>query len=201
MTDVRAFQEHQTRTALLAERERTLDARRFAVQELRQKVAQQAKENQARQEQLILERSRFSQKKAVQDEKVEAKEAHARSQQARVQQLAEEEDRLAATIAACEQAIQAATADLEHRQALEANLRDARGRMTQLKYQLEEKDGQVMKIETRLARMEMATEKRHTALAERLPEYWLPRVVEADAAAGLEGTAGESVLLVDEVTY
>ncbi|CAD2219848.1 hypothetical protein AGDE_04508 [Angomonas deanei] len=198
MTDVRAFHDYQSRTAFMTDREHSLEVRRIAVQELRQRIMREQQESQLRQEQLDQERARYSQKKNVQDEKLRAKEAHAKSQHDHVNNLAEEEERLTASIKQCSEAIEKASSDIEQRKRLEANLREAKDALTRLKYDLEEKDAQVMKMEAKVARIEMTTEKRHNQFAERLPDQWLPRVVEPNHAAGLEGTAGESILLVDD---
>lgn len=200
MTDISAFRDYQTRSTILMERERALEVRRAAVMELRQSVHQLQLENDSREEQLCSERARYAQKKMLQDDKVGAKDAQIRAQQDRLQQLINEEERLTKELQKCTDEVNAAAAELERRQELEGRLREVKERLTQLKYQLEDKDAKVMKLETRLARQEMATEKRHAAVANRIPQCWLPRVVAPEPGTGLEDTAGESVLLVDEAT-
>lgn len=194
------FRNNQTHSTLLMERERAVQTRRLTVQELRQAVQTLQAEARAREEQLQGERANFAHKKLIQDEKVGVKDNQARAQQERVQHLVEEEERLLQAIAASEQEMQQNAAEMEKRQELQRTLRHMRERVTQLKLQLEERDAAVIKLETRLARQEMATEKRHATVAERFPAYALPRVEEAETAMGLEGTAGESLLLVDEMT-
>lgn len=201
MTDISAFRDYQACSTVLMERERAVDLRRASLLELRQSVQQLQSENDSREEQLRGERARYNQKKVVQDDKVDAKEAQVRAHQDRLAQLTAEEERLTAALAASGEAVATATAELERRQELEGRLRDVKERLTQLKYQLEDKDAKTMKLETRLARQEMMTEKRHTAVAERVPQHWLPRIVAAEPGTGLEDTAGESVLLVDEGNF
>lgn len=199
MTEIGAFRDYQSRSTVLAERERTLESRRLAVQELRQTVATLQSENTTREERLSAEREKFHNRKTLQDEKVGAKDAHARAQQDRLAQLTEEEEQLNGALRQCEQQIGVAIAELERRQELEGTLREAKNAMTKLKFQLEEKDAKVMKLETRLARQEMTTDKRHANAAEALPQYWLPRLIETDRTRSLEDTAGESILLVDDL--
>lgn len=184
---------------MLVERERVLDARRTTVMELRQMVSNLTAENRTREEQLANERSRFSERKCAQDAKLSAKDAEARGQQARVMELEEEEERLHKAIAQREGEIASASAEVERRRDIEATLRDAREVLNRSKFNLEEQDAKVMRLETRLARQELVTDKRHAQLAEREPQYWLPRVAEAEKSAALEDTAGESVYLVDEL--
>ncbi|CAG9574612.1 conserved hypothetical protein [Leishmania major strain Friedlin] len=199
MSEVTAFSAYQTRSTLLVERERALDARRTAVAELRQMVATLTAENRTREEQLVAERSRFRDRKSAQDAKVSTKEAEARAQQNRVSVLEEEERQLGSTIAERVEEVRRATAEVERRRDLEKTLCDAREALNKTKFALEENDAKVMRLETRLARQELATDKRHAQLAGRVPQYWLPRVPEADKSASLEDTAGESVYLVDEL--
>ncbi|KPA79211.1 hypothetical protein ABB37_05698 [Leptomonas pyrrhocoris] len=196
---VNAFASHQARSSMLVERERALDARRTTVMELRQMVNNLATENRTREEQLISERSRFNERKSAQDAKLSAKEAEARGQQARVMELEAEEERLSSAIAQRETETAAASAEVERRRDLEATLREAREVLNRAKFNLEEQDAKVMRLETRLARQELVTDKRHAQLAEREPHYWFPRVAEAEKSAALEETAGESLYLVDEL--
>lgn len=198
MTEVSVFRDYQTSSTLLAERERALEARRALVEELRQQVAQIQKENSALEDQLQTQGATFAHKKAVQDEKVGAKESQARAQQDRLQQLVNEEQRLVAEIGECEQQMETTSQEIARRQELEGQLHEAREQLKALKYQLEERDGKVMKLETRLARQEIATGKRHSLVDERLGANALPRVSDTK---GLEDTAGESILLVDDVNY
>lgn len=184
---------------MLVERERALDARRTALVELRQMVGNLAAENRAREEQLAIERSRFSERKSAQDAKLSAKDAEARGQQARVMELEEEEERLSGAIAQRETEMGAAGAEVERRRDLEVTLREAREVLNRSKFNLEEQDAKVMRLETRLARQELVTDKRHAQLSEREPQYWFPRVADAEKSAALEDTAGESVYLVDEL--
>ncbi|KPI84260.1 hypothetical protein ABL78_6694 [Leptomonas seymouri] len=197
---VNAFASHQARSSMLVERERALDARRTALMEMRQMVNSLATENRTREEQLAGERSRFNERKSAQDAKLSAKEAEARGQQARVAELEQEEERLVSAIAQREAETAAASAEVERRRDLEATLREARDALNRSKFSLEEQDAKMMRLETRLARQELMTDKRHAQLAEREPHYWFPRVAEAEKSAALEDTAGESVYLVDELT-
>lgn len=197
---VNAFASHQARSSVLVERERALDARRAALMELRQAVGQLAAENSIREEQLAAERSRFQERKRTQDAKLCAKDAEARGQQARVAELEAEEERLSNAIARREEEAATASAEVDRRRDLEATLREARETFNRTKFRLEEQDAKVMRLETRLARQELVTDKRHALLAEREPQYWLPRMAEVEKSATLEETAGESVYLVDELT-
>ncbi|KAG5478274.1 hypothetical protein CUR178_04989 [Leishmania enriettii] len=199
MSEVTAFSSYQTRSTLLMERERAMDVRRAAVAELRQMVATLTSENRTREEHLVSERSRFRDRKSAQDAKVSAKEAEARAQQSRVSVLEEEERQLSSTIAERAEEMRTAAAEVERRRDLEATLREAREVVKKAKFALEENDAKVMRLETRLARQELTTDKRHAQLAGRVPHYWFPRVPEADKTASLEDTAGESVYLVDEL--
>nr|CAJ2474239.1 unnamed protein product [Leishmania braziliensis] len=199
MSEVTAFSTYQTRSTLLVERERALDARRAGVSDLRQMVAMLTTENRAREEQLAAERSRFRDRKAAQDAKVSTKETEARTQQNRISVLEEEERQLNKTIAERAEEIRTATAEVERRRDLERTLHDAREGLNKAKFALEENDAKVMRLETRLARQELITDKRHAQLAGRVPQYWFPRVPEVDKSASLEDTAGESVYLVDEL--
>ncbi|KAI5688190.1 hypothetical protein MNV84_04231 [Leishmania braziliensis] len=199
MSEVTAFSTYQTRSTLLVERERALDARRAGVSDLRQMVAMLTTENRAREEQLAAERSRFRDRKAAQDAKVSTKETEARTQQNRISVLEEEERQLNKTIAERAEEIRTATAEVERRRDLERTLHDAREVLNKAKFALEENDAKVMRLETRLARQELITDKRHAQLTGRVPQYWFPRVPEVDKSASLEDTAGESVYLVDEL--
>ncbi|GET88983.1 hypothetical protein, conserved [Leishmania tarentolae] len=199
MSEVTAFSAYQTRSTLLVERERALDARRTAVAELRQMVATLTAENCAREEQLVAERSRFHDRKSAQDAKVSTKEADARAQQNRLSALEEEERQLSSSVAERVEEIRTATTEVERRRDLEKTLRDAREALNKTKFALEENDAKVMRLETRLARQELTTDKRHAQLAGSVPQYWFPRVPEADKSTSLEDTAGESVYLVDEL--
>ncbi|AIN98769.1 hypothetical protein LPMP_241360 [Leishmania panamensis] len=199
MSEVTAFSTYQTRSTLLVERERALDARRAGVSDLRQMVAMLTTENRAREEQLAAERSRFRDRKAAQDAKVSTKETEARTQQNRISVLEEEERQLNKTIAERAEEIRTATAEVERRRDLERTLHDAREGLNKAKFALEENDAKVMRLETRLARQELITDKRHAQLTGRVPQYWFPRVPEVDKSASLEDTAGESVYLVDEL--
>ncbi|CAM42323.2 conserved hypothetical protein [Leishmania braziliensis MHOM/BR/75/M2904] len=199
MSEVTAFSTYQTRSTLLVERERALDARRAGVSDLRQMVAMLTTENRAREEQLAAERSRFRDRKAAQDAKVSTKETEARTQQNRISVLEEEERQLNKTIAERAKEIRTATAEVERRRDLERTLHDAREGLNKAKFALEENDAKVMRLETRLARQELITDKRHAQLTGRVPQYWFPRVPEVDKSASLEDTAGESVYLVDEL--
>ncbi|CAJ1008969.1 hypothetical protein Q4I28_004282 [Leishmania naiffi] len=199
MSEVTAFSTYQTRSTLLVERERALDARRAGVSDLRQMVAMLTTENRTREEQLAAERSRFRDRKAAQDAKVSTKETEARTQQNRISVLEEEERQLNKTIAERAEEIRTATAEVERRRDLERTLHDAREGLNKAKFALEENDAKVMRLETRLARQELITDKRHAQLTGRVPQYWFPRVPEVDKSASLEDTAGESVYLVDEL--
>ncbi|CAJ1025843.1 hypothetical protein, conserved [Leishmania lindenbergi] len=199
MSEVTAFSTYQTRSTLLVERERALDARRAGVSDLRQMVAMLTTENRTREEQLAAERSRFRDRKAAQDAKVSTKETEARTQQNRISVLEEEERHLNKTIAERAEEIRTATAEVERRRDLERTLHDAREGLNKAKFALEENDAKVMRLETRLARQELITDKRHAQLTGRVPQYWFPRVPEVDKSASLEDTAGESVYLVDEL--
>ncbi|KAG5503483.1 hypothetical protein JKF63_05622 [Porcisia hertigi] len=199
MSEVSAFSAYQTRSTVLVERERALDAHRAAVAELRQSVTALTNENRTREEQLVGERSRFKDRKSAQDAKVAAKEAEACAQQSRLSALEEEERQLSGAIAERGEGVQTATAEVERRQDLERILRDAREALNKVKFALEENDAKVMRLETRLARQELTTDKRHSQLAERVPQFWFPRVPEDDKSASLEDMAGESVFLVDEL--
>ncbi|KAF5225919.1 hypothetical protein ECC02_000848 [Trypanosoma cruzi] len=197
MTDFAAFREFQARSSIIAERERAVDLRRKLLQELTQNVQQLTEECKRRDEQLQQERLRFAQRKAAQDEKVNAKEAQGQAQRERVAALDVEETRLRTAIAEREEEMQRVHEELAQRQSLTSKLREAKEGLTNLKCQLEEWDAKVMKLETRIAKMEMVVEKRHNVIAERLPKYDMPRI-EADRGNNLEETAGESILLIDE---
>ncbi|KAG5477794.1 hypothetical protein LSCM1_05093 [Leishmania martiniquensis] len=199
MSEVTAFSAYQTRSTLLMERERAMDVRRAAVAELRQMVATLTNENRNRDEQLVTELSRFRDRKAAQDAKVSAKEAEARAQQNRVSVLQEEERRLSGNIAERAEEVRTGTTEVERRRDLEATLHEVREVLKKAKFALEESDAKVMRLETRVARQELATDKRHVQLAGRVPHYWFPQVSEADKSSPLEDTAGESVYLVDEL--
>ncbi|KEG07672.1 hypothetical protein DQ04_09131010 [Trypanosoma grayi] len=198
MADFAAFRDYQTRSSILAEKERAVELRRRMLQELTQNVQLLSDECKRREEQLQQERHRFAQRKAVQDEKVGAKDNQGRAQRERVAALDAEEMRLRCDIADREEEMQRVEAELQQRHALSGKVREAKEGLTQLKCQLEERDAKVMQLETRVARMEMAAEKRHALIAERLPSYRLPRI-EAERSGGLEETAGESILLIDEL--
>ncbi|RNF26205.1 uncharacterized protein Tco025E_01669 [Trypanosoma conorhini] len=197
MADFAAFREFQARSSIVVERERAVDLRRRMLQELTQNVQQLTEECRRREEQLQPERLRFAQRRAAQDEKVGAKEAQGQAQRERVAALDAEETRLRAAIAEREEEMQRVHGELQQRQSLSVRLQEAKGGLTRLKCQLEEWDAKVMKLETRTAKMEMTAEKRHAALAERLPAYDMPQI-EAERGGALEDIAGESILLVDE---
>ncbi|ESL11410.1 hypothetical protein TRSC58_00840 [Trypanosoma rangeli SC58] len=197
MTDFAAFRDFQTRSSILVERERAVDLRRKMLQEMTQNVQHLAEECRRREEQLQKERLRFAQRKALQDEKMNTKEGQAQAQRERVVALDAEESRLRIVIAEREEEMQRVHVELVQRQALSSKLQEAKKGLTCLKCQLEERDAKVMKLETRVAKMEMAVENRHAVLAERLPSYDMPRI-EDKHGTGLEETAGESILLIDE---
>ncbi|KAK7195601.1 hypothetical protein NESM_000488800 [Novymonas esmeraldas] len=199
MSEVTAFSAYQTRSTVLAERERALDARRAAVAELRLVVATLTSENRGREEHLVAERTSFRDRKAVQDAKVSAKEAEAQAQHHRLGELEAEERRLSGAIAKHEEETRTATTEVERRLDLECTLKEAKEALNKAKFALEENDAKVMRLETRLARQELSTDKRHSQLVDWVPEYRFSRVAEADKAASLEDTAGESVYLVDEL--
>lgn len=201
MADTAGFRDYQSRSTVVMERDRALEARRAAVKELRDTVAQLQMESHTREEQIRQEQQRYDHKKLLQDEKVGAKDAQVRAQQERLQHLAAEEERLMAALQESTATIRSGTEELERRQDLEGRLEAARTRLTELKLQLEDRDAKVMRLETKVARQEMSTEKRHTTVGDRLPEQWLPRVVAPEPGTGIDGTAGESVLLVDERQY
>ncbi|CCW62589.1 unnamed protein product [Phytomonas sp. EM1] len=198
MTDVNAFRDYQARSIFLTERERVLEARRALLQELQQSVNALELENNSREEQLRGERLRYAQRKSIQDEKLRAKDTQIRLQHERLQQFVLEEERLQTALQNCEENIQAATNELERRKELEIKLLEIKGSLTQVKLRLEESEENLMKLESRMARQEMMTEKRHAAVADRVPRFCLPRIGDNEKGLGVEDMAGDSILLVDE---
>lgn len=202
MADIEAFRDYQAQSAVLLERERALEERRRVVQELRHAAQTLRVENATREEQLEAERCRFNQKKAIQDEKIAVKQAFIADQQNRLDNLAAEESMLINSVKEYENEINNATAELDRLAALEEAVRCASAQMAEINKEVEERDSAIMRLETRIARQEMVTDKRHAAVAERVGEHVsLPVITDHEKAYSAEDTAGESVLLVEDESH
>ncbi|KAG8344857.1 hypothetical protein ERJ75_000745700 [Trypanosoma vivax] len=191
------FRDHQARLSLVAEKERSIELRRKVLQELTQSVQQLTDECDKHEELLRQERAHFTHRKALQDEKVAAKEAQVRNQHEHLAALEAEETRLHALIAEREADIQQVQQDTALRQKTAARVRESRDTLTRLKKLLEERDAQVLALERRAGKLLEAAERRHILVAERVGDLSLSRI-EAAGHGGLEETAGESIMLINE---
>ncbi|CCW65978.1 unnamed protein product [Phytomonas sp. Hart1] len=198
MADVNTFRDFPTRSVIFTERERVLEARRALVQELQQSVNVLQLENDSREEHLRHERLRYAQRKSLQDEKLSTKEAQIRTQHERLQQFVSEEERLQGALQRCEESIQAATGELERRKELEIKVHEIKDRLTQMKLRLEESEGNLIKLESRMERQAIITEKRHGMVVDQVPTISLPRLGDNERGLSVEDMAGDSILLVDE---
>eukprot|EP00796_Vickermania_ingenoplastis_P011300 gene11300-7832_t len=147
--DMYAFREYQTRSTILAERERAVDARRQAIQELRLAVSQLQSEIQRKRENVQAESASYAQKKA------------------------EEEARLQTTLIETEKEIETTTAALSSRQQLAPQVQSARERLQALKHALEDKDVKLLRLESRVSKEAELTQKRHALLDEKLARHQL----------------------------
>ncbi|ORC85129.1 uncharacterized protein TM35_000371020 [Trypanosoma theileri] len=197
MTDFAAFRDYQTRSTIVAEKERAVELRRRVLQDLAQNVQLLGDECRRREEQLQAEHHRYAHRRAAQDEKLAAKERQAQLQRERVAALEAEESRLRAALADRLAQQSQLRDDIQAGAALREKLREAAAGVARLKCRREERDGEVAALEAHAARAEELLQRRHTHVEERLPGCWLPRV-ETARGVGLEDTAGESILLIDE---
>ncbi|KAH9600024.1 hypothetical protein LSM04_008166 [Trypanosoma melophagium] len=198
MTDFAAFRDYQTRSTIVAEKERSVELRRRVLQDLAQNVQLLSDECRRREEQLQAEHQRYSHRRAAQDEKLAAKDRQAQLQREKVAALDAEESQLRAALADRLALQSKLREDINAGVALRAKLQEAAAGLARLKCRREERDGDVAALEARATRAEELLQRRHAQVEERLPGCWLPRVEAARGGGGLEDTAGESILLIDE---
>lgn len=194
----RVYQELQNRTLAASERERAIEQKRTALAALRTQVTGVVDAVQRGKKTLGAARMEFSEKKRAVEEKVSAKQNQNNAQQERLAHAVQQEEMLKQQIASTSAAINAARAAIEQRQRESNALAEAEERLTKVKLQLEDDGNTLFQIGQRVERHEAATLKRHNQLAESLPAFPLAQVSTPGSAGGLEATATESLILIDD---
>lgn len=167
-SDVNAFREYQTRSTILVERERAVEARRLAVQGLRQAVSQLQAENSFRREKIQVECSSVTEKQKIQDEKIKVKEMQITAAKNHLEAVVAEEQRLHSLLLSVETQIQTDTKELEKRVALKDQLNDTREEIRNLRNTLEEKDAALLLLEEKVDREATQARKRYGAIEEEI---------------------------------
>lgn len=196
-TSSRLLKDYQSRSAGVADKERALQQRQSTLMELKLQIQNVQDDLQKRRAQLSAATSRFKEKSNVIVSKVEEKENHNQTQTGHLAFVQEEERKLNMAVEETVQRIDAASASLLLKQEESQKLQRVEVQVTQLKNALEEDDCALMQLDSALARSEAETLRRYSELSEKLPMYPLPQLASIDTNS-LEGTAGESVILVDE---
>lgn len=166
--DVNAFREYQTRSTILVERERAVEARRLAVQGLRQAVSQLQSENSFRREKIQLECSSVTEKQNIQDEKIKAKEMQITAAKNHLEAVVAEEQRLHSLLLSLETQIQTDTKELEKRIALKDQINGIREETRNLRSTLEEKDAALLLLQEKVQREATQAQKRYGAIEEEI---------------------------------
>jgi chromosome segregation ATPase len=194
----RVYHELQSRSLVTSERERVLQQKRSALADLRTQVRIASESAQRDKNALCAAQQKFSEAKRAVDDKVMAKQTHNNGQMERLSQCEQHEEYLKQQIAAVTSSIESTRAAIERKQ-LEGNaLADAEERLKKAKLQLEEDDNALMQLEQTVSRDEAAAMKRHNRVAESVPHFPLPQVTSPGSAGGLEATATESIILIDD---
>lgn len=194
----RLYQELQNRSLTTSERERAIQQKRAALADLRTQVHVAADCAQRDKAALCAAQQKFAEAKRSVDDKVHAKQGHNNAQRERLSQCEQHEEQLKQQIAAITSSIESTRAAIEQKQRESIALADAEERLTKAKLQLEEDDNALMHLEQSVARHEAAAMKRHNHIAEAVPSFPLPQVAAPGSAGGLEATATESIILIDD---
>lgn len=149
-SDINAFRDYQTRSTILVERERAVEARRLTVHGLRQTVSQLESENLFRREKIQLECTSFAEKKRAQDEKINARELQISAAKNHLEAVEAEEQRLNAVLLSLENEIQTDTKELERRVSLKDQINQANSEIRNLRAVLEEKDAALLLLEEKV---------------------------------------------------
>lgn len=174
-----AFREYQTRSTILAERERGVEARRLAVQELRLAVARLDEENRRRRETLQAESVAYMEKKNAQDQRLQARDQSIRAVQDRLRALEADEQQLEQALLSTEETIEKETKALQERMELEGELVRVREKLQALRKELEEKDCLLIRLEARVSKQMELTQQRHETLDTKLQALQFPQLVYA----------------------
>lgn len=162
--DFNAFRDYQTRSTILVERERAVEARRLAVHELRQTVSQLQSENLFRREKIQAECTNFAEKKKAQDEKISAREMKVAAAKNRLQSMEVEEKRLHSLLLSLENEIETGTKELEKRLALKNQINQASNEIRNFRNVLEEKDAALLMLEEKVESEAAKAKKRYNEL-------------------------------------
>lgn len=197
----RLYCDLQGRAAAAGEKERVVQQKRLVLAELRNQV-QQAKDDLGQyRTSLASVKQQFLEKKRIVDEKVRAKESHNAAQRESVRSLERQEADLQAQIADVNRAIDIAVGRIAQKERESSMIAETDERLTALKAQLEDEDAQLMQLETKVSRLEAADIRRHHQTTDSLKSFPLPQVSQAAASGGLEATATESIILVDDAKF
>jgi chromosome segregation ATPase len=194
----RMYQELQNRSLASSDRERALDQKRAALAALRTQVNSAADAVQNGKKMLRADQQEFAEKKRSVDEKVQSKQNHNNAQQERLAHVLQQEELLQQQIASTNAAIEASRQAIDKKQRESNVLAEAEERLTKVKLQIEEDGNTLFQLGQRVERHEAAIMKRHNLLTESLPAFPLAQVSNSGSASGLESTATESIILIDD---
>lgn len=166
LNDVNLFRDYQTRSTILAERERAVEARRLVVQELRHAISTLQNENLQRREKIQAECSLYATKKAAQDEKINAREAQIRAAQDRLLCIQGEEQKLKKSLSDTEEKIHQCEEELQKRINLISATKTVGESVRQLRKVVEERDALLLQLEGSIETAAAQAMKRHSTLKE-----------------------------------
>ena len=174
-----------------------MQQKQAALSELKAQMQNVQDDVQKQRAQLAAMKARYNETSVGVLSKVEEKENHNQSQTGHVAHLEEEVQQLTVAARMLVEQIDSTATTLVLKKEQAEKLQLVEKQVTQLKNTLEEDDCALMQLDSALSRNEAATTRRYSEIAEKLASYPLPQVVSTDTNS-LEGTAGESVILVDE---